>query len=236
MMKRALQSVLLGLLFIFLGQSTVYAADDVLTNLSDVFPSMLIESALTAGQSGEKAEVVLSFESKETTSEPTPTISPTMPPMLVPLSSLKDRKVEKKAKPVVRVLPISSTHVLGISSFFNRMHHGIDIRAPIGTPIMAMHAGVVKTVAYEAGGYGRYVVIEHEEQGSIVTALYAHLKEATVKEGDEVDAATKIGLVGMTGRTTGPHLHFEISQDTGLIDPLRYFTNGLPAKVLAKKI
>ncbi len=236
MMKRVLTTVLLGLLFIFFGQSTAYAADDVLTDLSDVFPSLLIESAVTAGQSGEKAEVVLSFESKESTAEPTPTISPTMPPVLVPLSSLKERKVEKKTKPVVRVLPISSSHVLGISSFFNRFHHGIDIRAPIGTPVMAMHAGVVLNVAYEAGGYGRYVVIEHEEQGFTVTALYAHLKEASVKEGDEVDAATKIGSVGMTGRTTGPHLHFEISQDTGLIDPLRYFTNGLPTKVLAKKI
>lgn len=231
-MKRALIAVLLGLLFIFAGQSTAYAADDVLPQLSDVFPSLLIESGATAGQSGEKAEVVLSFQSKVEATEPTPTV----PPMLISLSSLKDKKVEKKAKPEMRVLPISSTHVLGISSFFNRFHHGIDIRAPIGTPVLAMHAGVVTTVAYEAGGYGRYVVIEHSEQGSTVTALYAHLKEASVKEGDQVDAATKIGSVGMTGRTTGPHLHFEISQDTGLIDPLRYFTNGVPTKVLAKKI
>ncbi|MBP9700030.1 M23 family metallopeptidase [Candidatus Woesebacteria bacterium] len=236
MMKRALIAVLLGLLFIFVGQSTVYAADDVLPQLSDVFPSMLIESAATAGQSGEKADVVLSFESKAEAIEPTPTSSPTLPPMLIPLSSLKDKKVEKKAKPEMRVLPIASTHVLGISSFFNRFHHGIDIRAPIGTPVLAMHAGVVTTVAYEAGGYGRYVVIEHVEHGSTVTALYAHLKEATVQEGDQVDAAVKIGSVGMTGRTTGPHLHFEVSQDTGLIDPLRYFTNGVPTKVLAKKI
>lgn len=236
MMKRALITVLVGLLFIFFGHTTAYAVEDVSTQLSDVFPAMLIESGIPAGQSGEKSDVVLSFQSKVEAVEPTPSLTPTMPPMLIPLSTLKDKKVEKKVKPEIRVLPISSTHVLGISSFFNRFHHGIDIRAPIGTPVLSMHAGVVTTVAYEAGGYGRYVVIEHTEQGSTVTALYAHLKEASVQEGEQVDAATKIGTVGMTGRTTGPHLHFEISQDTGLIDPLRYFTNGLPTKVLAKKL
>ncbi|MGH2412720.1 MAG: peptidoglycan DD-metalloendopeptidase family protein [Microcystaceae cyanobacterium] len=96
-----------------------------------------------------------------------------------------------------RVHPISGTA---------RMHYGTDIGAPIGTPVLAAYQGEVSFANWE-GGYGLMVVLRHEE--GTQESRYAHLSEIFVKPGDLVEQGTVIGLVGSTGFSTGPHLHFE---------------------------
>lgn len=89
---------------------------------------------------------------------------------------------------------------------WGRMHQGIDLAAPQGSPIQAVHAGTVVHSRW-AGGYGYMVVVDH---GDGVQSLYAHASELLVYEGQEVAAGDRLALVGNTGYSFGPHLHFEI--------------------------
>lgn len=140
------------------------------------------------------------------------------------------------------VSPLSVGVVKGISTYFTSWHPGIDIRADQGSTIHAIKDGVVVENAYQAGGYGKYIVIEHMEGHVTVRSLYAHMKSTLVSVGDTVRGKDVIGYVGMTGHTTGPHIHLETRvcpEGTefylcSAIDPIRYITKGLPA-YLAKK-
>ena len=100
-------------------------------------------------------------------------------------------------------------------------HPGLDIAGPIGTPIAAAAGGVV--VESEAagwnGGYGNYVKIDH---GGGLVSLYAHLPRVVAAVGDQVDAGTVLGAVGVTGLTTGPHLHLEVRENDVVRDPMAY--------------
>lgn len=95
-------------------------------------------------------------------------------------------------------------------------HRGIDFAAPEGTPIHAAAAGRVILAGWGQSGYGRWVVIDH---GDGVRSLYAHCSRTLVSRGDRVEAGQLIAEVGTTGRSTGPHLHFEIRRDNRAIDP-----------------
>ncbi|MBI4237932.1 MAG: M23 family metallopeptidase [Deltaproteobacteria bacterium] len=99
-----------------------------------------------------------------------------------------------------------------------RFHEGIDIAAPVGTVVRASGDGMVTFSGYK-GGYGRSVIIDH---GFGVSTLYAHGAEVMVAEGARVKRGTPIAMVGMTGRTSGPHLHYEVHVDGAPTDPLRY--------------
>ncbi|NEQ99612.1 MAG: M23 family metallopeptidase [Cyanothece sp. SIO2G6] len=92
-----------------------------------------------------------------------------------------------------------------------RMHTGTDLAAPMGTPVVAAYSGRV-AVADFMGGYGLAVVIGHSEKSA--ETLYGHLSEVFVKAGEWVEQGTVIGRVGSTGNSTGPHLHFELRQQT----------------------
>ena len=108
---------------------------------------------------------------------------------------------------------------------FNRrraMHNGIDFRAGYGHPVRASGGGVV-VKAGTNGGYGRMVVIDH---GNGVTTRYAHLKRIDVRVGQSIDMGTPIGTVGSTGRSTGPHLHYEVRKNGKPIDPLHFIRTG----------
>jgi murein DD-endopeptidase MepM/ murein hydrolase activator NlpD len=97
-----------------------------------------------------------------------------------------------------------------------RMHNGIDVGAPSGTPIVAANDGTIITRAYNSG-YGNYIVIDH---GGRQATLYAHMSRfANNKVGDGVKRGDIIGYVGSTGTSTGPHLHFEISINGERVDP-----------------
>ena len=94
-------------------------------------------------------------------------------------------------------------------------HTGLDIAARTGTPARSSGDGVVIR-ARRSGGYGNMVIVDH---GNGLTTRYAHLSEFKVKKGDQVQAGSVIGLVGSTGMSTGPHLHFEVRRDGKAVDP-----------------
>lgn len=106
-----------------------------------------------------------------------------------------------------RTNPISGEH---------QEHQGLDLAAPEGSPVAAAKSGVV-SFAGERGGYGNLVVIEHADGTS---TRYGHLSQIQVGEGQRVTAGQVVGLVGSTGDSTGPHLHFELRDAKGqAIDP-----------------
>ena len=100
-----------------------------------------------------------------------------------------------------------------------RGHTGIDIAVPTGTPVRAALPGVVTTAAYNAGGYGYYVMVDH---GNGMVTLYAHNSKLLVQAGDTVEAGDILSLSGSTGRSTGPHLHFEVRINGQRVNPRSY--------------
>ena len=115
--------------------------------------------------------------------------------------------------------PLEET--LGMSQGFHALHPGVDLRAPKGTAILSMADGTVTQVEKIWGGYGHYVRIAHK---GTLSSLYAHLDEVNVVPGQKVSGGEKIGTVGMTGWTTGPQLHLEVTQGERAVNPLSYFS------------
>jgi murein DD-endopeptidase MepM/ murein hydrolase activator NlpD len=99
-----------------------------------------------------------------------------------------------------------------------KMHSGVDVSAPRGTPVRATASGTIVMARYNSG-YGRMVAIDH---GYGITSRYAHNSRLMVREGDWVEAGEMIATVGSTGQSTGPHLHFEMLVDGRFVDPMDY--------------
>ena len=99
-----------------------------------------------------------------------------------------------------------------------KQHRGIDFKAPLGTPIQATSAGKVVKAEFHKG-YGHHIVIQHDEQ---YKTLYAQLSRMDVKVGQAVERGEIIGAVGSSGRSTGPHLHYEVIKDGKHQDPKPY--------------
>jgi murein DD-endopeptidase MepM/ murein hydrolase activator NlpD len=106
-----------------------------------------------------------------------------------------------------------------------RPHEGIDVTAPMGSPIEAPAAGTVTDAGWESG-YGNTVTIDH---GYGVVTKFAHCSKLLVRTGQRVQRGTRIALVGNTGLATGPHLHYEVHVNGRPVDPLKYV---LPDKVV----
>jgi murein DD-endopeptidase MepM/ murein hydrolase activator NlpD len=123
-------------------------------------------------------------------------------------------------RPVPDRISVSSGFGVRADPFTRRpaMHSGIDFRARSGTPIFATAAGKV-TIAEYFGGYGNMVELDH---GNRITTRFAHLSSISVKVGDIVAAGTMLGRAGSTGRSTGPHLHYETRVRDKPVDPLRF--------------
>ncbi len=100
-------------------------------------------------------------------------------------------------------------------------HSGLDIGMAMGTEILAVKSGTVKTAQHGTTGYGNYIIIDH---GGGLETLYAHCSELLVSEGQEVEAGAVIAKVGSTGNSTGPHLHIEIRLNGETADPLAYLS------------
>jgi murein DD-endopeptidase MepM/ murein hydrolase activator NlpD len=101
-------------------------------------------------------------------------------------------------------------------------HDGQDIDAPMGAPIVAGAKGLVTFVGWQHG-YGRLVIIDH---GGGLTTRYGHMSEFDIEQGSEVARGQFIGRVGSTGRSTGPHLHYEIRINDDPVNPLQYLLNS----------
>lgn len=99
-----------------------------------------------------------------------------------------------------------------------RNHEGVDIAAPQGTGVFVAAEGKVLRTGYDPAGYGRFVEIRHPNG---MSTLYGHLSRLDVATGDAVEAGARIGLVGSTGRSTGPHLHFEVRRGERQVNPVK---------------
>jgi murein DD-endopeptidase MepM/ murein hydrolase activator NlpD len=103
-----------------------------------------------------------------------------------------------------------------------RFHSGTDFRGKPGTPVVAAGDGVV-TFSGRMGGYGNMVEIDH---GNGLATRYGHMSEVLVEEGQDVEPGAVLGRIGSTGRSTGPHLHYEVRVDGEPVDPTRFLRAG----------
>jgi len=111
------------------------------------------------------------------------------------------------------------------------LHTGVDISAPTGTPVHATADGTVVHAEY-SGGYGRLVVIDHADG---MQTYYAHLSKIGVLMGQEIRRGELVGAVGTTGRTTAPHLHYEVRVGKAPVNPYRFLSNAGPAQTVATR-
>lgn len=109
-----------------------------------------------------------------------------------------------------------------------RSHRGVDIAAPHGTAVYVVAEGKVVRTGYQAGGYGAFVEVRHPNG---MTSLYAHLSRIDVASGMALEPGRRIGLVGSTGYSTGPHLHLEIRRQHAQVDPARVLGRSFQAPV-----
>ena len=101
----------------------------------------------------------------------------------------------------------------------NKLHAGTDFAAPAGTPIYAAASGYVQVAGWSSGGYGNYVIIQHD---GTYSTLYGHMASVAVSAGQTVSVGQTIGYVGSTGFSTGFHLHFEVRVNGTKVDPMKY--------------
>ncbi len=130
-------------------------------------------------------------------------------------------KVTVPSLPPIQSGYYSSNYGYRIDPFTGRhaFHEGVDFTVDTGTPVQAAAGGVVVYSQFNASGYGNLIEVDH---GNGMVSRYAHLSRALVREGDIVLKGQKIGLVGSTGRSTGPHLHFEIRIGGAPQNPANY--------------
>ncbi len=120
-------------------------------------------------------------------------------------------------------VPASNSISSGFGRRWGRMHEGIDIPGKVGTNIVAAEDGVVVYSGSEIGGYGNITVLAHKNG---FFTVYAHAKANYTREGQRVYRGQVIAQIGMTGRTSGPHLHFEIRKNGESIDPSGFLANN----------
>ncbi|PPQ37171.1 Murein DD-endopeptidase MepM and murein hydrolase activator NlpD, contain LysM domain [Rhodoblastus acidophilus] len=127
-------------------------------------------------------------------------------------------------QPLPGALDVTSVFGYRTDPFLGRpaLHSGMDLRAPYGDAVRATASGRV-SVAESSGGYGNLVEVDH---GAGLATRYGHLSEIDVSEGQWVEAGAVIGRIGSTGRSTGPHLHYEVRVDGAAVDPTRYLKAG----------
>ncbi len=132
------------------------------------------------------------------------------------------------------IQPVSNKDLTRVASGFGyridpiykttKMHAGIDFTAPQGTPVYATANGRVTTAGNTGNGYGNHVIVNH---GYGYETLYGHLVRVKARNGQEVKRGEVIGWVGSTGKSTGPHLHYEVHKNGTKIDPVYFFYNDL---------
>jgi len=109
-----------------------------------------------------------------------------------------------------------------------RLHKGVDMAAPNGTPVYATAPGRVIRAGYQAGGYGNFIEVKHPNG---MTSLYAHLSRIGVVKGERVGTEQVIGRVGSTGFSTGPHLHFEVRRAGQQVNPAKVVGTEYEVKI-----
>lgn len=141
---------------------------------------------------------------------------------------------EKLLMAIPSIQPVSNKNLNRIGSGFGtridpvykdrRFHKGLDFTAPIGMPIYATADGTVTDAGFAPDGYGNKVVINH---GYGYKTLYGHMYRVKVRMGQSVKRGEVIGYIGSTGKSTGPHCHYEVHRNNVPVDPIYYFYNDL---------
>ena len=141
---------------------------------------------------------------------------------------------EKMLQSVPSIVPIGDKELTRLSSTFGirndpiynvpKMHSGLDFTAPTGSKIYATGDGIIETMEYSSGGYGNHIVINH---GFGYKSHYAHLSKFETKLNRKVKRGELIGRVGSTGKSTAPHLHYEVIKNGNKIDPINFFFTDL---------
>jgi peptidoglycan hydrolase-like protein with peptidoglycan-binding domain len=139
-----------------------------------------------------------------------------------------NQNVSNPSGPVRFLRPVHGPITSPFGMRWGRMHHGIDFGASTGTPVGAGGRGTVSFAGWNSGGYGNLVVIDHRLG---FQSWYAHLSSVSVGSGQRVSGGTRIGAVGSTGHSTGPHLHFEVRLHGTPIDPSGYLLGRYAAKI-----
>ncbi len=151
------------------------------------------------------------------------------------------KEIEKMVKNKERLLastpaiqPLSNRDLDRVSSGFGyridplyktvKFHPGLDFTAPQGTPVYATADGIVRVAGNLGNGYGNHIIIDH---GYAYNTLYGHLFRLKAKRGQSVKRGEVIGYVGNTGKSTGPHLHYEVIKGKKHLDPIYFFYNDL---------
>jgi murein DD-endopeptidase MepM/ murein hydrolase activator NlpD len=144
------------------------------------------------------------------------------------------RNKEKMLTSIPAIQPVKNKHLKHMASGFGyridpiyktrRMHSGMDFTAKVGTPVYATGDGYVEDLENSGWGYGRCIVINH---GFGYKTRYAHLSAFKVKSGQKIKRGELIGLVGNTGKSTGPHLHYEVEKGGKKVNPIHYYHSDL---------
>lgn len=144
------------------------------------------------------------------------------------------RNKEKMLTCIPAIQPVNNKELKRLSSHYGyridpiykirKFHAGVDFSAPRGTPIYATGAGKVVRTRRSRRGYGNTVTVDH---GYGYVTFYAHINEIKVKKGDEVARGQIIATVGNTGKSTAPHLHYEVRKNRRTVNPIYYFFNDL---------
>lgn len=150
---------------------------------------------------------------------------------------------EKMLSSIPAIQPVSNRNLERVASGFGwridpiyktpKMHTGLDFTAATGTPIYATGDGRVSEAKYDNGGYGYHVIINH---GYGYKTLYGHMRRMKVRAGAKVKRGEVIGWVGSTGKSTGPHLHYEVIKNGEKIDPVHFFFNDLTSSEYEKMV
>ena len=123
-------------------------------------------------------------------------------------------------RPVPAGVPLSSAFGMRKHPILkvDKMHTGIDFPAPAGTPVLATATGRAESIYHvgDSSSYGNHIILTHDE---VYQSLYAHLSKIAVKPGQIVEEGDTIGFVGSTGRSTNPHLHYEVLKNGQRVDP-----------------
>jgi murein DD-endopeptidase MepM/ murein hydrolase activator NlpD len=145
---------------------------------------------------------------------------------------IKNKEVLLASTPAIQ--PVSNQDLDRIASGFGyridpvyktvKMHAGLDFAAPQGTPIYATANGTISTAGNSGDGYGNHVIIDH---GYGYETLYGHMFKVKVRNGQRVKRGQIIGYVGSTGKSTGPHCHYEVHKNDRPLDPVYFFYNDL---------
>ena len=175
------------------------------SDTTEVISGMEAPWLLIRKDSGEEGWVFGAYISENTPTEKDRDTGKTDWGMIIPTSGRISSQFGYRVDPVTKQL--------------NTFHSGIDIAAPTGTPVYAADSGKVADTQFQNTGYGNLIIIQH---GTDLATYYGHLSKIDTSKGKEVKKGDLIGKVGSTGKSTGPHLHFEIRKGGQALNPDAY--------------